>query len=426
MCNSLFYFIMLPIVAYSVYGYENNNIFLFIIGFCFTLYMLISNMRIEERFINPGIINNEKNCISSVINLENEKLEKFNNYFNEYLNNATDHEKLEELYNIIPRINIIIETSIKDRIDYISDNGFINYLEILDETLGNGSYGIIKNAKHNNILLACKYFQVKEDMDIKEIILNQFKENIIHILLHCFRNNINNCLNGQYINCIPDIHNIIKCDSNYISEAGQNNEMLVTLIEKLDMNLATFLSKSSGDDILEFKIIALITYNILSLQRSIDFLHKDLHVGNIMIKMLSEPKRVNIILNNITYSFETNIQTFIIDYGMCCVNLSKCLENNECVMYLNGVYDNSKNCKNTSHDLRILFAHLHDKVKSRKLRLYIVNKLTKYEHQINSIIPYFHNFYTQTIDNYDSDFDAEIVLKEVLDIIQKLDFHYSS
>lgn len=428
MFGSVFYFILSSILIYNFLGHKNNNSFIFLIIISFIVYKLISVVQIQENFIDSAIIHNHGSCISNIINLENAKLIKFNNYFNQYLNNSKNHEKLEKLYNIIPNINIIAETSIKDKIQYISDNGFVNTLEILDYTLGNGSYGIIKHGIYNNTPLACKYFRVNDmsSYEIKQLILNQFKENIIHILLHCFQNDINNCLNGYYINCIPTIHNIIKCDSNYIKEAGQTGEMLVTMIEKLDVNLATFFSKSSGDDLLEFKIIALITYNVLTLQKAIDFVHKDLHVGNIMVKFLAEPVILKIVLNEIAYSFETDIQTFIIDYGMCSVNLSKCLENNECIIYLNGIYKDSENSKNTSHDLRILFAHLHDKVKSEKLREYILNKLLKYDQYINSDIPYFHNFYSQTINNFDIDFDANFVLKEVLDIIKYLEFNDSS
>lgn len=199
----------------------------------------------------------------------------------------------------------------------------------------------------------------------------------------------------------------------------RTNEGLVMLMEKLDMTLSVFLSEVNLTE--KIKMLIIIAHCIGLLQKNYDFVHGDLHPGNIMLKH----ERFSIEISGI--KIETSYRPYFIDLGMVCVDLSACcgLTN---INVKGGAYKDPIYCNNKSQDLRLLLYSLWND-RSQKPLDNLIRKLfeensykEKYEKLFfifrNDERPPSHALYEDVDDVYDSNFYPQNVVKELFTLIQ--------
>lgn len=152
-------------------------------------------------------------------------------------------------------------------------------------------------------------------------------------------------------------------------------------IEKLELRCDDYLKAKTSQ--LQSLAICKIARLLYFLQTTIGFVHGDLHSGNIMFK---------------------EDRAYVIDFGVICVDLSRCGLNKQFHDTKTAVYDNINRCKNPSQDLRLLLASLYySDVLVGDCKIYIASLFTKYV--LDPAIKYpQHNFYTLTENNFDINF----------------------
>jgi hypothetical protein len=137
-----------------------------------------------------------------------------------------------------------------------------------------------------------------------------------------------------------------------------------------------------------------------------NFSHRDLHSGNVMVKIIPS-KTINV-------GFPINNQRFrpyIIDLGEVCVNL-RC---NNCINIQDPqIYDDpNKICTNRSHDLRMLMISLLIYNPDHKSRNFIRYLSYKFANYIARGLNHPHRFYERVINNIDVAFLPETILQEI-------------
>ena len=313
--------------------------------------------------IKNKTLKNLNNCINHIFNNRKENYNLI--YFIDILLlsqnlNSKDINTLllSKLSSFLFDVNILSNTS---QIKLKSSVSFQSHYLTIKEKIGSGSYGNIFSCNFDGERSVIKNLKLRNDEFSDKSFLNDvnnefLKENIIHLLLFCMFDIINDCSYERKIpKCIPDIKNIF----NGISQNGLNTYIIV--MERLDYDLYTFFSKKhSFED--EMTAICLIAYNLYILQRTFkEFMHRDLHCGNIMVKKLDEPKVYDLVIGKDKYQIKTLYDFFIIDFGMCSVDFnSSCNKINmpDSKIYVEGSYNDNKTY-NKSQDLRLFLASLY-------------------------------------------------------------------
>jgi len=199
----------------------------------------------------------------------------------------------------------------------------------------------------------------------------------------------------------------------------QTNEGLVMQMEKLDMTLYEFLREFNRKEKIEMLII--IAHCINLLQKNYDFVHGDLHPGNIMLKN----ERFSIEISGI--KIETSYRPYFIDLGMVCVDLSTCCGLTD-MRVKGGAYADPNYCNNKSQDLRLLLYSLWNQGGQTPLDN-LIRKLfednsnhEKYKQLFFNYKddgrPPSHALYQPVANLYDSNFHPEKVVKELFTLIQ--------
>jgi thiamine kinase-like enzyme len=164
-----------------------------------------------------------------------------------------------------------------------------------------------------------------------------------------------------------------------------------------------------NEDIDEFNNIFIqILFALHVAQKNFNFLHGDLHAGNIMLKR----ERVSIQINGQT--IQTDYRPYFIDFGMACVDLSTCCGlNNMCVD--NRIYDkqDSMYCLNKSHDIReLIFSLIDDRYSDSNPDLFLYSTFDNYFN------PYRKKnvrlYYQEVLDQDDPNFYPENIITQLL------------
>lgn len=365
-------------------------------------------MRKSSRIKNKGLLK-IKECMTSIVNIKEGKTSEFIQILDEFLCSYKNKFKLKklmlQLFDSLESATILddrTESFTKKKVK-IDDDNYLKFKKKITE----GTYGEINSCLLNKVNVIVKNPKY-ENFDPDDVNVDFLKENLIHILLYCCHDLMNECFKISSVpTCIPEILNLVKA-----SGKNKNNEKLVVIMEKLDYNGFDFFDKKhSYKDELVF--IASVAYNIYFLQTSLKkFTHRDLHAGNVMVKKISNPQKVNISLNGKKiFSINPKYETYIIDYGMACFDLASCLK----ILQMprskisnSGIY-NTDYCENKSHDMRLFLASVYftsDKM-SPRLREFLSYLLDEYGADT------WHKFYSQVLQIKDMNFYPENILKMI-------------
>ena len=363
-----------------------------------------------------------RSCISSIVVVKDDQNDKFLRVFDEFLSSHGNKYKtdriLQKLYSMIDS-TVILQ---KNRNSYDFHKRKVkldetNYLKLVKK-IGEGSYGQIHLCNLNNKQMVIKNPIFKKKNEKTEINNNFLRENLIHIVLHCCHELMNECFKISTVSrCIPKI-----TDLAIATDKNEKEERLISVMEKLDSDSWKFFdSKHSYKEELTF--IALVAYNLYFLQNSLKkFMHKYLHCGNIMIKNLKSKKKVDIKTRKLRFSVNVNYETYIIDFGQSCVDLGSCLKLLQMpksrIITLGESYDtyHSNYCENQSHDLRLFLASVYFDYHSisENLRLFLDSIFSKYKRATH-----WHDFYGNVLKTKDKNFYPENLLQIINEELKK-------
>lgn len=349
-------------------------------------------------------------CMTSIVNIKKGENTEFVKILDEFLSSYNNQYKLKKLmtklFDLLEYATILDEKTrsfSKKKVKIDENDNYLKFKKKITE----GTYGEINSCSLNKVNVIVKN-PIYRKLDKNEVNIDFLKENLIHILLFCCHDLMNKCFKISSIpTCIPEIMNLVKA-----TNKNKKEEKLIVVMEKLDYNAFDFFDKKHSY-VDELTFIALVAYNIYFLQSSLKkFTHRDLHGGNVMVKKLNKAKKVDIILNGKKFlSVNSKYETYIIDYGMTCFDLSSCLK----IMQMPkskisnpGIYE-SNYCENKSHDIRLFLASIYfscEKISS-KLTSFLYNLLEKYKADT------WHNFYHQVLKVKDSNFYPENILKKI-------------
>lgn len=261
----------------------------------------------------------------------------------------------------------------------------------------------------------------KFDDNNKDQVTKDFlKENLIHIILFCLHDLMNKCFKISSLDrCIPQIINLVKTDTQ-----KEEKEELVVLMEELDSDGCDFFSKKKSYKN-ELTFIALVAYNIYFLQKSINqFIHRDMHAGNIMIKKKKKSTTKIVVKeegkNKFNFDVESNYKTYLVDFGMSCCDLASCLKIlNMPVSKISspGAYQTNY-CDNRSHDLRLFLSSIYESgyPLSDNLNNWLGELFEGYDikdYDPKDDVPNFHGMYEQVLKKKDPNFYPENILKKI-------------
>ena len=359
---------------------------------------------------NKGIIK-IKNCMTSVINIKKGEGDNFVNVLDTFLSNYRSKTKLSKLMSeIFDMLDYAVilnnKTSgfLKKKVKIDDDENYLRFKKKINE----GSYGEIHSCLLNkvNVIVKNPVYKKKNKDDINSDFI---KENLIHIMLYCCHDLMNKCFGMSSVpRCIPEIMNLVKATDNKMKD-----DKLIVIMEKLDSDGFDFFEKKHSYKS-ELTFIALVAYNLYFLQTSLkQFMHRDLHGGNIMIKKLKKAKKVEIVVNkNKLFTLYPTYETYIIDFGMACFDLSSCIDilNMPKSKISNaGIYE-SNYCDNRCHDMRLFLASLYfsyyDTI-TDKLKVFLSSLLDKYNAN------HWHDFYYQVLKKKDKNLHPENILKKI-------------
>ena len=360
---------------------------------------------------NKGLLK-IKGCVTSVVNVKKDKKDEFIQVLDDFLtynNNKFKSNKLAlKILDLLEYATILDAKTqfTKKKVKIDNDDNYLKFKKKITE----GTYGEINACLLNKVNVIVKNPKYKQNYDKDEVNIDFLKENLLHIILFCCHDLMNKCFKISSVpTCIPEILNLVKA-----TDKNKNNEKPIVVMETLDSDGFNFFDKKhSYKDELTF--IALVAYNIYFLQSSLKkFMHRDLHCGNIMTKKLNKSKNIDIILNGKNLlSVNSKYETYIIDYGMTCVDLASCLkliQMPRAKISVQGIYE-SNYCDNKSHDMRLFLASIYfscDKISS-KLQLFLSNLLDKYKAES------WHDFYYQVLKVKDKNFYPENILNIIKD-----------
>lgn len=267
------------------------------------------------------------------------------------------------------------------------------------KVLGKGTYGQVALSKLNNVEYITKAPIVKgfDENQRERIISNFLEESITHAILYCFHDKMVESIRKDFRQPLVPIYKIFKFDSNV-------RPKLSTVIEKLDMDFENYVTVMSTNKIHEKnfpKLIVQLCSNIYYLQKSVNFMHRDLHKKNVMLKLKPSASDEEIDFENFTVLLENQeYNTYLIDFGMTCANLGKCyecnykgIENTGIINVTNSMYENNLCVFNPSHDLRIFLGSLY-----YSYQIDLID--TKYSDYLKSIF----DPYTKRVKEYVDDF----------------------
>jgi serine/threonine protein kinase len=187
-------------------------------------------------------------------------------------------------------------------------------------------------------------------------------------------------------------------------------------MEKLDISVKSLLQKQEFE--IEKQFLIALMYVLYFLQQTTNFVHRDLHTGNVMLKKLNNLQKTEIFINNkkVTEIF-TKYQIYLIDFGFSCLSFQKC--NIDLPDVVSGDFYDSHKCTNKSHDARLFCASLlfaNDAVLSQKLTNYLEKLLSRYTklNKFSNFSSKNHFFYNEVIEIDDPNFYPENIILNLI------------
>lgn len=325
---------------------------------------------------------------------------------------------IQKIYNITEPIYI---DSIIASNDYYS---LIEYSDSFDFKINKSEFTLkVPNSKdiiiiyYDNIMTGTHSIVRKGFFNDETIVVKQRKsesynincfatEIFLQVCLFCFKSHINKCSNFN-LTTIPAVFKVCNI-----------NKSPAIIIKNVDLTLSSFISKYSLKELVNVLIIIVIDLYVL--QITCEFMHRDLHIGNILVEILVEPKTFT--YGN--FSFTTNFQPYFIDFGFACLNFeTTCLQLSKNKISVTNYYSSVKECNfNRTHDLKtLLSSFLIDpglkKKKHQKILNYLQMKLSKYLEVIKNTNTKLYIYFYNQIDVIDDEFLPENIFKDLTSLL---------
>jgi len=294
--------------------------------------------------------------------------------------------------------------------------------------IGQGSYGmtfLIKN-KYDNSLSVLK-IPILEEKNISEfrdkMDISDFMEEIVtHLLLLCFHGAMEKYLSLSFEQPFPEIFSIFKT-------SVQNRIIPTYTLEKLDINFGEYIQNSSIDLYEIVSIILQLATKLFLLQNSIKFMHRDLHISNVMLNKDDSDFSVIYDLKKPPIVIKRKYRVYIIDFGQSYAKLDNCCNISEPIFgsSYSSIYENKSssfedgqvNIFNESHDLRLflhkIYSDLSDYI-PKKLFVEIKKDIEPY-YKNNNI--YNETFFYNAISFFDKKFTPQNIIKKMLKLLYK-------
>lgn len=313
----------------------------------------------RSRLKNAGLLKIES-CMNKIVNVIPEEIDSLilivDQFLKSHKNEYKVNQLMDKLYTILD--SIIILDSKKKVTKKVKDDDK-NYI-MIKKKIGEGNYAVINRCVINNKSFVVKIAKFNKN-NKDEVTIDFLKENLIHIILFCFHDLMNKCFKISSVDrCIPEIVDLVKS-----SDEKNKNDKLIVVMEELDSDGEKFFSKKKPYKD-ELKFIALVAYNIYFLQKSVkQFIHRDMHAKNIMIKKTEKSKTKIVVMegrNKFSFDVESDYRTYLIDFGMSCFDLASCLKLlNMPVSKISSPGSYRTNyCDNRSHDMRLFLCSIYE------------------------------------------------------------------
>lgn len=283
--------------------------------------------------------------------------------------------------------------------------------------IGEGSFGAIYSLNNKTVVKfpisesdskrtpGC--FKKAKDYHVADFI----EEQITNIILYCLKPNIEKVF-PNYIQSVPDIFLISKM----VERDNNQNYNIGAFMEKL-------LPVKWNIPFLKIvEIILQVANTLYILQTLCKFMHRDLHLSNIMLKQ-NNSKNKDIILYNGYVLKNQEFIVILIDFGNACALIPSGDDYIKVCSDSSRIYGQCEECKfNKSYDLRMFMASLY-MLKNMDLDD-MLDRFFKKEKFINHEKAYpkdikFHSYYTQSLYTEDLEFYPEYLI-EILDRLIKV------
>lgn len=271
----------------------------------------------------------------------------------------------------------------------------------LGDKIGSGSYGDIFKAKYNGLNIIMK---------IPKIGKFEFEEYISETL-------VQNELFCKYRGTWGSDARIPKIE--FFAKMKIGNKFVgVIAMEPLDRDINSLLDKATNSEKYElvFKNMIMKVGGLLKrLQKNDEFMHRDLHAGNIMYKKVGE-----------------SYKWYIIDFGMTVMKLDGKRINVHQSFPYSLVHE-----FNPSHDMRMLFSSMFDVFRENLLdygvstvpknifllTYRLMESVSRYMRTPNRVL--FHNTYEDVVNIYDENFTPDYLtdIFSKTNVKSKMDFH---
>jgi hypothetical protein len=325
----------------------------------------------------------------------------------------------------IEMLKKFLTTNNKDRELIVGD--FINLLPTNDwyvcnlkslRKLGDGENGMVFKLDENRVI-KFPYVQIKKNKNDetisakpgclsnskndRSIITNYIEEQITSILMYCLEEKIKESF-AMYIQCFPKIFSIQKLvvKNTLKYNVGTVSEELVSLFKISDPR-----------EIVE--IIIQVANNLYILQKFCEFMHRDFHMGNVMLQRNSEPKTIT--LYNGFELKNQNYNVIFIDFANACARIDDLTICTDSINMYGECQDDDIYEFLRDYDLRLFLVSLYnlemEEIDQILDTFFEVDKFKKFEKEF----PFderFHSYYEATLDRDDEEFYPENVMKVLL------------
>ena len=232
-----------------------------------------------------------------------------------------------------------------------------NTFEIGGQINNTGALGIILKTKINgHDKYVTKLVKIKEEKNQREALI----ENIIHVLLQCNRDNIQDWCDTKlgdttFVWPFPDLKYIL------LGKFGTGPKLIMAGMDKIDCGFEDL----QGDPKYPYHaydILVQLCVMLYCLQESIGFIHRDLHDGNVMLKKREKLTDVTYRLKGETIVIKDSLyEVIIIDLGQSCLDMRNCGASCGNYSVLEGEPFSSElgfqvKCDNKAQDLRFFCA----------------------------------------------------------------------
>ena len=228
-------------------------------------------------------------------------------------------------------------------------------LVITTEIVGQGQSGTIRSAKYKGLPIVVK---VPNSIQKNSTVL---VESLLHSLLGCqqhIKAYMDKTIPGLFLSHpeypIADIVFIARTEA----------QSLLVGLQRLDTTLTALIAGRAFTKDEFVDILFQITTKLYYMQEEFGFMHRDLHTDNIMICRRAHPIHVHCGFGGTTRTFKSTYRCYFIDFGMSCVDFSKCQSCDWASRITPGspyglVMCEQVPCENFTFDLRYMFGFIH-------------------------------------------------------------------